>query len=88
MTLDRCVALLKEIRALDRARAALALHGTDPDWSYTLTVLSDRVFLLRGSLSVEDPALISAALDVLQNDQRLTAVAAPPVFTAVTRMIH
>ena len=73
MTLERCVELLRELHALDRTRAALALHGTDPDWTYVLTMLSDRVYLLRAALSVEDPALIGDALDVVQEERQTLA---------------
>lgn len=70
MTLDRCVERLREVRALERTRAALALHATDPDWRYTLTMIGDRLFWLRGCLTVEDPQLIGDALDVLDAERR------------------
>lgn len=70
MTLDRCCELLKEIRALERTRAALALHATNPDWCFTLQMIADRVFWLRGALQVEDPHLIGDAMDRLDDELR------------------
>ena len=85
MTIDRCVELLRELHALDRIAQAI-VRGTDPDWQYELIINRNRVFWLRGALSVEDPAVVAAALSVLEAERR--AVLPAPMSAAVSSMIH
>jgi hypothetical protein len=72
VTLDRATELLRTLHALERVCAVISRHGTDPDWQDAVSVLSDRVFLLRACLSLEDPAMLDSAREVL-DAERVTA---------------
>ena len=49
------LARLKELQALERLRRALVLDAHDPDWTYCLSAMDERLFQLRALLSRDDP---------------------------------
>lgn len=69
MTLDRCVEIVREVHQLERACVAIARSGTDGVWLVVLTVLRDRVYWLRGGVSLEDPQVLRDAEAIVEAEQ-------------------
>jgi hypothetical protein len=70
MTAPQALALVREIRALERLAFSITGHPVEADeWRYALTALDDRLRWLRYVLSLEDPGLV-AAVDEIEADER------------------
>jgi len=65
-----CLAMVRELQALERTAAVIAQNGVDADWGYVVHVLGARAYFLRACLSAEDPALVRAALAELNAERQ------------------
>ena len=71
MTLDALLvtARLREVRALERVRAAIVSNASDGAWMYCLSAIDARVRELGELLRRDDPELVTTSLQMLDDER-------------------
>jgi hypothetical protein len=88
----QALALVREIRALERL--AVSIKGQQlvaDEWRYALVALDDRLRWLRYAVSLEDPGLVSVAVELEADERRIGQSAPDPVIAELSprsRTIH